>query len=83
MFSCFLVTRTSAATTEKPGRQRHRRTQRFERSRRQGDNETAHLAGRHLRQFPGDSFQMPVSLEGDAGPYHTEGVFSERRQVLR
>ena len=70
-------------TSEEPGRQSHRCAQRFQVSWRQGDDQTAYLAASHLRQFVGHRFEVPVWLEGDAGPDHAKSKLGKRRQVVR
>jgi hypothetical protein len=49
---------------------------------RQSDDQSPHLTGRHLRQFVGHRFKVPVGLEGNAGPHHAKGKLGKRGQVI-
>ena len=66
---------------KEPGRQRHRRAQRFPASRWHGDDEPAHLAFGNLREFRCDRLDVPVGFERDPGSHHAKGELGKCHRV--
>ena len=68
---------------EEPCGQGHRCAQRFQATRRQGDDQTPNLALGNLGKLVRHRLEMPIRFELDTWPHHAKGEFRERRQVMR
>src|ERR1019366_8887385 len=68
--------------SEEPCRQGHGRTERLERARGQGDDQTPDETFGDLGQLVCDRLEMPVRLEWDSWPHDTKGEFRKRHQIM-